>query len=211
MSDKKTDTAPGTLYIIAAPSGAGKTSLVKALLGSTKLLAVSVSHTTRSMRPGEIDGKDYCFIGVDTFRAMENDGSFIESAQVFDNFYGTARSATLDQLQRGGDVILEIDWQGAEQVRKLMPDAVSIFILPPSREALEQRLTARKQDGPEVIARRMNDAVNEISHYTAFDYIVVNDDMEEALTELRAIILARRLRQEPQALRNHKIIKALLA
>jgi guanylate kinase len=210
MSDKRADTTTGTLYIIAAPSGAGKTSLVKALLGSTALLTVSVSHTTRPMRPGEIDGKDYCFIDVDTFRAMENDGSFIESAQVFDNFYGTSRSATLDQLQRGVDVILEIDWQGAQQVRELMPDAVSIFILPPSREALEQRLKARKQDGPEVIARRMSDAVNEISHYTEFDYIVVNEDMEVALTELRAIILARRLRQEPQAVRNQKIINGLL-
>ncbi len=211
MSNKQTDTAPGTLYIIAAPSGAGKTSLVKALLGSTALLMVSVSHTTRLMRPGEEDGKDYNFIDVDTFRAMERDGSFIESAQVFDNFYGTSRSATLDQLKRGVDVILEIDWQGAQQVRELMPDAISIFILPPSREALEQRLKARKQDGPEVIARRMSDAVNEISHYTEFDYIVVNDDMEVALTELRAIILARRLRQEPQAVRNHKIINGLLA
>ena len=210
MSDSSTSTAPGTLYIISAPSGAGKTSLVKALLGSTPQLTVSVSHTTRPMRPGEEDGRDYNFIDVATFRSMENDGSFIESAQVFDNFYGTSRSATLDQLERGVDVILEIDWQGAQQVTALMPEAVSIFILPPSREALEQRLKARQQDGPEVIARRMRDAVAEISHYTEFDYIVVNDDMEIALTELRAIILARRLRQAPQAVRNSKMINDLL-
>ena len=162
-------TGTGTLYIISAPSGAGKSSLLRALLetmGSS--LALSVSHTTRNPRPGEVNGKDYHFIDVATFREMVDGDAFLEHAQVFDNFYGTSRQGVTAQLQAGFDVILEIDWQGARLIRKQMPDAVSIFILPPSREALQQRLQDRGQDDAAVIARRMRDAVSEMSHYDEY-------------------------------------------
>ena len=201
----------GTLYIISAPSGAGKTSLVKALLQNTERLRVSVSHTTRAMRPGEVDGKDYHFVEVDTFRGMVADHAFLEHAQVFDNYYGTSRSAALDLLKHGIDVILEIDWQGARQVRQMIPGTVSIFVLPPSRAALEQRLRNRGQDGDDVIARRMRDAVSEMSHCFEFDYLVINDDFDTALGELAAIIQANRLREPRQAAAHGGLIKALLA
>lgn len=200
----------GTLYIISAPSGAGKTSLVKALLESTPGLTVSVSHTTRPPRPGEVDGVNYHFVDADTFRAMVADHAFLEHAQVFGNAYGTSRSAALDRLKLGEDVILEIDWQGARQVRAMMPDAVGIFVLPPSIGALDQRLRGRGQDGDEVIARRMREAIAEISHYHEFDYLVVNDDFATALAELRAILVARRLRREVQVLRQVAVIRNLL-
>jgi guanylate kinase len=206
-----TTTGQGTLYIISAPSGAGKTSLVKALLQQTEQITVSVSHTTRAPRPGEVDGKDYHFTDIETFRSMIGASAFLEHAQVFDNFYGTSRSSTLDLMARGVDVILEIDWQGAQQVREKMPDAVSIFILPPSREELEKRLCGRNTDSDEVIARRMRDAINEMSHYNEFDYIVFNDDFDTALGELRAIILARRQRATVQIARQQAQLDALLA
>ncbi|MCW8828470.1 MAG: guanylate kinase [Gammaproteobacteria bacterium] len=201
----------GTLYIISAPSGAGKTSLVKALLESTTEIMVSVSHTTRGKRPGEVDGRDYHFTEVETFRSMIADGAFLEHAQVFDNFYGTSRSSALDMMDRGVDVILEIDWQGAEQVRKKMPEAVSIFILPPSREELERRLRGRGTDADEVIARRLGEAVTEMSHYREFDYLVFNDEFDTALTELRAIVIARRQRAEVQIAAHKDTLDALLA
>lgn len=201
----------GTLYIVSAPSGAGKTSLVKALLQNTDRLRVSVSHTTRAMRPGEVDGKDYHFVDVETFRGMVADNAFLEHAQVFDNYYGTSRSAALDLLKHGIDVILEIDWQGARQVRQMMPGTVSIFVLPPSRGALEQRLRNRGQDGDEVITRRMRDAVSETSHCFEFDYLVINDDFDTALGELASIIRANRLREPRQAAAHDTLIKALLA
>jgi len=201
----------GTLYIISAPSGAGKTSLVKALLESTEDIMVSVSHTTRGMRPGEVDGKDYHFTDVDSFRRMIADGAFLEHAQVFDNFYGTSRSSALDMMDRGVDVILEIDWQGAQQVREKMPEACSIFILPPSREELERRLRGRGTDADDVIAKRLSQAVEEMSHYSEFDYLVFNDDFDTALSELRAIVLARRQRAEVQIGANQAILDALLA
>lgn len=201
----------GTLYIISAPSGAGKTSLVKALLESTTDIMVSVSHTTRGMRPGEVDGRDYHFTEVETFRSMIADGAFLEHAQVFDNFYGTSRSSALDMMERGVDVILEIDWQGAEQVRQKMSEAVSIFILPPSREELERRLRGRGTDADEVIAKRLGQAVEEMSHYGDFDYLVFNDDFDTALNQLRAIVLARRQRSEAQIAANQAILDALLA
>lgn len=201
----------GTLYIISAPSGAGKTSLVKALLESTGDIMVSVSHTTRGMRPGEVDGKDYHFTDVESFRRMIADGAFLEHAQVFDNFYGTSRSSALDMMDRGVDVILEIDWQGAQQVRAKMPEACSIFILPPSREELERRLRGRGTDADEVIAKRLGQAVEEMSHYGEFDYLVFNDDFDTALSELRAIVLARRQRAEVQIEANQAILDALLA
>ncbi len=207
MSNKDT----GTLYIFSAPSGAGKTSLVKALLTEMDGIEVSVSHTTRAMRPGEQDGVDYHFISKDEFENMVEADAFLEHAQVFDNFYGTARSSIDARLAAGADVILEIDWQGARQVRAWKTDAVSVFILPPSREALEERLRGRGQDSEEIIARRMRDAVSEMSHYDEFDYLVINDRFEVALQELAAIVTAERLRVVAQKARHAAILTALLA
>ena len=201
----------GTLFIISAPSGAGKTSLVKALLDVTDDISVSVSHTTRDMRPGEENGVDYHFTDIETFKKMIDEDAFLENAMVFDNFYGTAQASIEEKLKAGEDVILEIDWQGAAQVRKIMPNCVSIFILPPSRNELEKRLQGRGQDSEEVIARRMRDAVNEISHYPEFEYLVVNDDFDMALVELQSVILARRLRYEVQSQRLADMLSDLLA
>lgn len=200
----------GTLFIVSAPSGAGKTSLVKALRDECDGLAVSVSHTTRARRPGETDGRDYCFVSREEFRRMADGGEFLEHAQVFDNFYGTARSTVETALARGEDVFLEIDWQGARQIRQWLPDCWSIFILPPSRAALEMRLSGRGQDHPEIIARRMADAISEMSHYAEYDYLVINDVFEEALAELRAILTTSRLRTARQAARHPSLIAGLL-
>ena len=180
----------GTLYIISAPSGAGKSSLLNALLdsGAIEGLELSVSHTTRAPRPGEVDGREYHFIDLPTFDAKVAQGDFLEHARVFDNCYGTSRASVEARLAAGVDVVLEIDWQGARRVRELMPDAVSIFILPPSRQALEQRLTARGQDDAGVIARRMRDAVSEMSHYDEYHYLVINDDFQQALADLALIL-----------------------
>ncbi|MEI8572868.1 guanylate kinase [Methylomonas sp. LW13] len=188
----------GKLYIISAPSGAGKTSLVKQLIAEMDDLAVSVSHTTRAMRSGEQDGVDYFFVSVETFKAMIEQQAFLEHAQVFDNFYGTAQQTVEDNLAKGLDVILEIDWQGAQQVRRMLPESLSIFILPPSIEVLSQRLQNRGQDNPEVIARRMRDAVTEMSHYPEYDYLIVNDDFNLALQQLKSIVTANRLTQNQQ-------------
>ncbi len=203
--------AAGTLYIVSAPSGAGKTSLVKALLERMDGICVSVSHTTRAMRPGEQDGVDYHFVDKAEFERLVEAGDFLEHAQVFDNFYGTSRSAVQAQLDAGDDVILEIDWQGARQVRKQFPDAVGVFILPPSREALRERLTGRGQDPQEVIERRMRDAVSEMVHYDEYDYLVFNDDFEVALADLQAVFHANRLRLQRQAARHAGQLRALLA
>lgn len=202
--------ATGTLYIISAASGTGKTSLVKALLDSTDNIGVSVSHTTRAARPGEENGVHYHFTQKDDFLKMVGESAFLEHAEVFGNYYGTSQAAVKDKLKAGEDVILEIDWQGAQQVRKLMPAAVSIFILPPSREALLQRLQGRGQDGADVIQRRMDEAVSEMSHYAEFDYIVVNDDFDVALKHIKSIVTSRRLRCEVQAVRHLKMIQDLL-
>ena len=188
----------GKLYIISAPSGAGKTSLVKQLRAETSDLAVSVSHTTRAMRPGETDAVDYFFVAVEQFKTMIAEQAFLEHAQVFDNFYGTAQQTVETNLAQGLDVILEIDWQGAAQVKRMLPDCVSIFILPPSIEVLRQRLQNRGQDNEEIIARRMRDAVTEMSHYPEFDYLIVNDDFNLALNQLKSIIIANRLQQKRQ-------------
>ena len=188
----------GTLYIISAPSGAGKTSLVKQLLADSNQLTVSVSHTTRPIRPAEQEGVDYFFVSVDSFKAMIEQQAFLEYAQVFDNFYGTAHQTVSANLAQGLDVILEIDWQGAQQVRRLLPDSVSIFILPPSIAVLRQRLQNRGQDNEAVIDRRMQDAVAEMSHYPEFDYMIVNDDFNKALEQLKSIINANRLLQNRQ-------------
>lgn len=180
----------GTLFVLAAPSGAGKTSLVKALLERIPGLQMSVSHTTRPRRPNEEHGREYYFIGVREFDRMVADGQFLEHARVFDNLYGTARAPVERRLAQGGDIVLEIDWQGARQVRSAMPDCVTIFILPPSREALEKRLRSRATDSPEVIARRLRDAVSDMSHWREFDYVVVNDEFEKAVADLTAIVAA---------------------
>ena len=188
----------GKLYIISAPSGAGKTSLVKQLRAETNDLAVSVSHTTRAMRLGETDAVDYFFVAVEQFKTMIAEQAFLEHAQVFDNFYGTAQQTVENNLAQGLDVILEIDWQGAAQVKRMLPDCVSIFILPPSIEILRQRLQNRGQDNDDIIARRMRDAVTEMSHYSEFDYLIVNDDFNLALNQLKSIIIANRLQQKRQ-------------
>jgi len=197
----------GTLYIFSAPSGAGKTSLVTELVKSTDKLMVSVSHTTRAMRPGEENGVHYHFIDIPEFEKMAADNAFLEHARVFDNYYGTSQKAIEEQLAKGVDVILEIDWQGARQVRERMPANVSVFILPPSRAELEKRLKGRGQDSDEIIARRMRDAVSEMEHYGEYDFIVVNDDFETALGELDAIVTSQRL----AAPRQQRALQDLLA
>ncbi len=201
----------GTLFIVSAPSGAGKTSLLKALVDVQPRIAVSVSHTTRAMRPGERAGLDYHFVDRDRFLRMADEGAFLEHAEVFGNFYGTSESGIQGQLKKGLDVILEIDWQGARQVRERFPDAQSIFILPPTPEALRERLKSRGQDTEEIIVRRMREAVSEMSHCTEFDYLVVNDDFGTALEELRCILSATGLRQPIQARRLAEKLEALLA
>jgi len=207
----------GSLYLISAPSGAGKTSLVKALLAASEQshpgqgLRVSVSHTTRAQRPGEADGVNYHFTTVDTFRHMIGEGAFLEYAEVFGNFYGTSRAWVEQQLAEGIDVILEIDWQGADQIKSLLPDSVRVCILPPSRAALEQRLVGRGTDKPEVIAERMAKAVDEMSHYAKADYLVINDDFAEALADLQAIFRSTLLRREVQRDRHGDLIHSLLS
>ncbi len=178
----------GSLFVIAAPSGAGKTSLVKRVRELDPALRFSVSHTTRKQRPTEVPGRDYHFIGVDEFRQRRDAGEFLEHAQVFDNFYGTGREQVEALRKAGHDVILEIDWQGAQQVRKAQPDCVSIFILPPSRRELESRLRNRKTDSEEVIARRLRDSIADMSHYAEFDRVVVNEDFERAAAEMLEIM-----------------------
>lgn len=182
------DRGRGRLFVIAAPSGAGKTSLVKALLERRPELHVSISHTTRAQRPTEQPGREYYFVTVPEFQELIGKGEFLEYAQVFDNFYGTGRRPVEDQLAQGRNVILEIDWQGARLVRKAMPECSSIFILPPSRTALEERLRNRKTDSDEVITRRLRDAVGDMSHWDEFDYVVVNDNFERAVADLGRII-----------------------
>lgn len=204
--------ARGTLYTISAPSGAGKTSLVHALLKDQQdpLLCVSVSHTTRARRPGEVDGVNYHFVSKDVFTAMQGQDEFLESAQVFGNLYGTSQNWVQNQLDRGLDVILEIDWQGAAQVRGRISPNKSIFILPPSLQCLAERLTNRGQDDADTINRRMREAKDEISHYDAADYLVINDNFESALADLRAIIRASRLERQQQYQNNTALLQALL-
>jgi len=183
----------GMLYIVAAPSGGGKTSLVSALLQADSGIKLSISYTTRPPRPGEEDGVNYHFVDEARFHQMVQEGAFLEYAEVFGCYYGTAQAAVESQLSEEVDVILEIDWQGAQQVRRLMPECRSVFIVPPSREELERRLRGRGQDSEAVIARRTAEAVEEMSHYSEFDYLVVNDDFETALADLKAIFRSRRL------------------
>ncbi|MFC3034451.1 guanylate kinase [Pseudoalteromonas fenneropenaei] len=204
-------TTRGNLFILSAPSGAGKSSLIKALLEKHSDVQVSVSHTTRQPRPGESNGVHYHFVTVDEFKALIDKGDFFEWAQVFENYYGTSKQAIESQLAAGIDVFLDIDWQGARQVRELVPDVETIFILPPSRDELERRLNSRGQDSQEVIAGRMAQATSESSHYNEFDYVLVNDDFNTTLAQLESIVLAARLRQNRQAQRHAALIAELLA
>lgn len=205
--------AQGTLYIVSAPSGAGKSSLIHALLKTQPLYdtQVSVSHTTRTLRPGETHGEHYYFIDKTEFQAMIAREAFLEHAEVFGNFYGTSRETIEQVLTTGVDIFLDIDWQGAQQIRKKMPQARSIFILPPSKLELDRRLRGRGQDSEEVIAKRMAQAVAEMSHYAEYDYLIVNDDFDTALTDLKTIIRGERLRMERQKQRHDGLISKLLA
>jgi guanylate kinase len=200
----------GTLYTVSAPSGAGKTSLVKALLDQRHDLKVSVSHTTRPQRPGEIDGVNYHFVTRDVFTQMIERSEFLEQAEVFGNLYGTSQRWVEETLATGCDVILEIDWQGAQQVRRLMPDSIGIFILPPSMASLLQRLNQRGQDDETVIAKRMAQARDEISHYAEADYLVVNDNFDKALADLAAIIRAKPLQLRHQLGQLEQLLQQLL-
>lgn len=202
----------GNLFIVSAPSGAGKSSLITALLADQPAdMQVSVSHTTRQPRPGEINGQHYHFIAEDDFKQLIEQQAFFEWAQVFGNYYGTSRHVIEHTLTQGVDVFLDIDWQGAQQIKAQMPEAVGVFILPPSRAALSQRLTGRGQDSETIIAERMTKAVSEISHYHEYDFIVVNDDFDQALLDLRAIIRSQRLTQASQTIAHSGMLKSLLA
>ncbi|HEY9098075.1 MAG TPA: guanylate kinase [Thiobacillus sp.] len=183
----------GVLYIVSAPSGAGKTSLVKALLKSDPTIRLSVSYTTRPPRPGETDGRDYHFVDRQRFEQMLAEGEFLEHAEVYGNFYGTSKGSITRDLNAGHDILLEIDWQGADQVKNHFPESVSVFILPPSFNALRTRLKGREQDSDEVIERRLAAAAHDVAHADAFDYIMVNDDFDHALQDLVAITRSVRL------------------
>ncbi len=201
----------GNLFIISAPSGAGKSTLINALLKQHADMQLSVSHTTRSPRPGESNGVQYHFTDIPTFKQLIEQEQFIEWAEVFGNYYGTSKAALADKLAQGIDVFLDIDWQGARQIKQQLPFVTSIFILPPSVEALEQRLNQRGQDSAEVIAGRMAKAQDEISHADEYDYWVVNDDLELALQQFSGVIQTQRLKQQKQAIRQQKLISGLLA
>lgn len=200
----------GNLFVIAAPSGAGKTSLVNALTESVAKLCISVSHTTRVARPSEVDGKDYFFVDHDTFDEMIERNAFLEYAIVFNQHYGTSRDWVMAELSIGNDVILEIDWQGARQVRRLFPDTISIFILPPSMEALQERLERRQQDNSATIVGRMQAAQDEMDHYREFDYLVINDQFDLALQDLQHIVLSARVETSIQAKRHATLLANLL-
>lgn len=199
----------GNLYIISAPSGAGKTSLVAALIENNPQIRISVSYTTRQPRTGETDGRHYHFVTAEVFSQMTQAGDFLESALVHGNRYGTSRQWVTDHLARDVDIVLEIDWQGAAQVHKLMPESISIFILPPSFAALLQRLNARAQDAPEVIAQRLANARDEISHVSEFDYVIINNEFQIAANELQSVVRAERLRTTRQLLRHSDLMNRL--
>ena len=201
----------GTLYIVSAPSGAGKTSLVRELIKQVSNLKLSVSHTTRESRSGETDAVDYHFVSTEEFLQMVSRTEFLEHAQVFSHYYGTSEIWVKDQLKSGQDVILEIDWQGATQVRRLMPAACSIFILPPSRAVLEERLRNRATDSDEVIARRLAEAKQEMSHYSEADYLIINDDFDTAVAQLESIVLSHRTKIASQSITHRETISELLS
>jgi guanylate kinase len=203
-------TMTGSLFIVTAPSGAGKTSLVRSLLEMDKAVSLSISYTTRAMRPGEEDGEDYHFISEERFLNMLEEGDFLESAEVHGARYGTSQTLVESVLAEGRDLVLEIDWQGAAQVRSLYPSAIGIFVLPPSLEELSRRLHNRAQDSAEVIARRLAAARDEISHVGEFDYVIINDRFETAIHDLLAIIRAQRLRGEKQLRQHQELLRNLI-
>jgi len=198
------------LYVVAAPSGGGKTSLIRALLEKDEKASLSISHTTRAPRPGEVEGLHYHFVDDSTFTRMIAENAFLEHAQVFDNRYGTGRDAVSLKLAAGYDIILDIDWQGARQIRGNFPDCCTIFILPPSLEVLRNRLANRGQDSMEVIERRMKDARAEISHWNEFDFVIINDDFDQALADLQSIVRHRKPRRPEQIDRNDDLVAELL-
>lgn len=199
----------GCLFVISAPSGAGKTSLVKAVRDEVENIGVSISHTTRGQRPGEVDGRDYYFVSRSEFDELIQQEAFLEYAEVFGNLYGTTRREVEARLDSGWDLILEIDWQGAAQVRRLLPDSVSIFILPPSPDSLLERLRRRGQDTPDEIERRIDGARAEMRQYAAFDYLVINDDFPQAVADLKAVIRAQRLTRPRQEARYRTLFQAI--
>lgn len=201
----------GNLYIVAAPSGGGKTSLVRKLIETLDGIEVSISHTTRAMRPGEKNGVDYFFVEENEFIDLVNDNAFVEHAKVFNSLYGTSAAQISQRLKSGIDIVLDIDWQGAEQIRRSFPDAVGVFIIPPSLDVLKQRLMSRQQDDHEVIRERMIKAQDELSHYPEFDYLIVNDEFESAALELRSIVIANRLRMERQVNKQSKLLSFLMS
>ena len=201
--------ATARMFIVSAPSGAGKTSLVKRLVSELDDITVSISHTTRAMRPGESEGRDYCFVGREKFEELIGNDRFLEYAEVFGNYYGTSMEVVEQSLNQGQDVILEIDWQGAAQVRQKLADVVSIFILPPSRATLIERLRGRGQDSDDVITSRTAEAVAEMQQYHRADYLIINDDFEQALSELKSVIMAHRVTKSRQALRHAGLITGL--
>ncbi len=200
---------PGNLFIVSAPSGAGKTSLVAALLASTADIALSISYTTRPPRPGEANGKDYHFVSRETFMDMAGRGDFLESAEIYGNLYGTSQSWIKAEIASGRDILLEIDWQGAAQVRRFFPDCISIFVLPPSIQTLEDRLKGRGKDSEDVIARRMQAARDEISHVSEFDYVIINNKLDEAVLQLRSVVIAARMRRDHQLTLHQELIDQL--
>ncbi|HBI22483.1 MAG TPA: guanylate kinase [Legionella sp.] len=202
---------PGRLFIVAAPSGGGKTTLVKNLVETLPGIDVSISHTTRDMRPTETNGVDYFFVNDIEFQRMVHDHAFIEHAHVFHHCYGTSAAQINDRLHAGIDVVLDIDWQGAQQIKRAFTDAVSVFIIPPSLEILNQRLMDRQRDDTHVIADRMQQAREELSHYDEFDYLIVNDDFNQAASELKAIVQSHRLRMARQSMQQRKLLSFLLS
>ncbi|BDX04400.1 MAG: guanylate kinase [Marinomonas sp.] len=205
------DKHKGNLFILSAPSGAGKSTLYKALLSQDSQVRISISHTTRAARTGEEHGREYYFTDVEDFLDMIAEDAFFEHAQVFDNYYGTSKASIFTMLEDGLDVILEIDWQGARQVRQLYPDAMGIFILPPSLASLEERLRGRGTDADDVIQRRMSKAVNEMSHYDEYDFVIVNDDFDTALSQLQSIFTAMRSKTTVMKEKNTILINDLLS
>jgi len=199
----------GNLFIVSAPSGAGKTSLVQALLSINPHIDLSVSYTTRDPRPGERDGHDYHFVSRETFLAMAERGEFLESAEVYGNLYGSSQTWISHEINRGRDILLEIDWQGAAQIRRIFPDCISIFILPPSLEALEQRLKGRGKDDEKVIAKRLAAVSEDVAHVAEFDYVIINDNLNEALRELNAVVLTAKLGRAKQLIRHQALINQL--
>lgn len=199
----------GNLFIVSAPSGAGKTSLVGAMLATTPGVDLSVSYTTRPPRPGEVNGKDYHFVSRETFLAMAKNGDFLESAEIYGNLYGTSQSWIRAATASGRDILLEIDWQGAAQVRRVFPGCIGIFILPPSIEVLESRLKGRGKDSEEVIARRMAAACDEIAHVSEFDYVIINDKLDAAVQQLRSVVIAAGVRRDRQVARHQDLINQL--